>query len=293
MDRKGRTLFVLGFLAPALLTYGYFVLWPFVQALEFSAYRWRGLSMKRTFIGGDNFQKLAKDEVFWKSIGNNIFLLVACGIAIVGIAVAVAHATKGDGRTAKVLRSVYLLPQVISLVAVAVMWQFVFNPQGLLNGALRGFGWSNPPAWLGDPKFALGAVGVAFAWYALGFYIMLFAAGIQSIPEEVFEAAQLDGSQGLHRFHKVTWPLLWSVKKVAVVYLVINVMGVFALVQLMTRGGPDRKSEVMLTYLYEQAFTNYQFGYATAVGLGNFVVIMALSALVLFWFRKDPTARRG
>ena len=292
MDRRGRTAFILSFLAPAVLIYGWFVILPFVQAVQFSTFRWRGLSMNRKFVGTENFRKLANDEVFWQSVGHNLWLLVVCGTVVVALAVAIAQAMKGGGRASRALRAVYLFPQVISLVAVAVLWQFIFNPQGLLNGGLRLLGIKDAPTWLGDPKWAMPAVGVAFAWYVLGFYVMLFAAGIQSISDDVFEAAELDGSRGFHRFARVTWPLLWSVKKVAIVYLVVNVMNVFALVLLMTRGGPDRRSEVMLTYLYEQAFTNSQFGYATALAIGNFVVIMALSLLILFLFRRDPTAAR-
>lgn len=249
--------------------------------------------MRRKFVGFENFEKLTKDTVFWDSIGHNLWILVVCGIAIIAFAVLIAHAMRGGGATAKVLRSVYLFPQVISLVAVAVLWQFILNPQGLLNGSLRALGVSNTPTWLGDSKTALASIGLAFVWYVLGFYIMLFAAGIQSISEDIFEAAELDGSKGLHRFCSITWPLLWSVKRVAIVYLIVNVMNIFALVQLMTRGGPDRKSEVMLTYLYEQAFTNSQFGYATAVAVGNFLVILGLSLVVMFLFQRDPTSRRG
>ncbi len=293
MDRRGRTAFIVSFLAPATLIYGWFVVWPFLQAVQFSTYRWRGLSMNRQFTGAENFKRLFGDQVFWQSVGHNLWLLLVCGVVTVALSVGLAHALKGGGLAGRTLRAVYLFPQVISLVAVAVLWQFIFNPQGLLNGGLRLIGVTKPPTWLGDPKLALGAVGAAFVWYVLGFYVMLFAAGLQSIPEDVFEAAELDGSKGMHRFTRLTWPLLWSVKRVAVVYLVVNVMNVFALVFLMTRGGPDRKSEVMLTYLYEQAFTDSQFGYATALAVGNFVVIMALSLLILFIFRRDPTTRKA
>ncbi|RYG47597.1 sugar ABC transporter permease, partial [bacterium] len=126
----------------------------------------------------------------------------------------------------------------------------------------------------------------------VGFYIMLFEAGLKQVPEEVNEAAALDGSLGWHRFRNVTWPLLWSVKRVAVIYLVINSMNVFALVFLMTRGGPDHASEVMLTHLYEQAFVNSSFGYATAVAIGNSFVVMALTLLILFVFRRNPVEGR-
>ena len=129
-------------------------------------------------------------------------------------------------------------------------------------------------------------------WYSLGFYIMLFAAGLRGIPEDVKEAAELDGSTGLHRFWKVTWPMLWSVKRVAVAYVAINVMSIFALVYLMTQGGPDRRTETLLTYLYQQAFVNSEFGYATAVAVANFVVAMLLALLVLLFYRRNPMEAR-
>ncbi|MGV3613688.1 MAG: carbohydrate ABC transporter permease [Fimbriimonas sp.] len=290
---RERTTFIISFLAPAVLIYGAFVLWPMLQAIVFSAYRWRGVSIRRQFVGTGNFTQLWSDSAFWTAVKNNLWLLFGAGFVMIALAVAVAHALRMKGRLAKTLRGIVLFPQMVSMVVVAVLWQFILNPEGLLNSGLRGIGLGSlTRTWLGDSSWALPSVGVAFIWAALGFYVLLFAAGLQSIPEEVNEAAALDGSVGWHRFRTVTWPLLWSVKRVATVNLVINVMNLFALVFLMTRGGPDRRSEVMLTYLYEQAFVNSQFGYATAVAVGNFVVIMALTLLVLFAFRRNPVEAR-
>jgi N-acetylglucosamine transport system permease protein len=290
---RERAVFIATFLAPALLIYGAFVVWPLVQALAFSAYRWRGVSNRRTFVGVGNFQRLQADPAFWTAVKNNLWLLAGAGVIVVALAIAVAHALRMPGRAAKALRAIVLFPQMVSMVVVAVLWQFILNPQGLLNSGLRAVGLGGlAHTWLGESAWALPSVGVAFVWAALGFYVMLFAAGLQAIPEEVNEAAALDGSVGWHRFRTVTWPLLWSVKRVATVYLVINVMNLFALVFLMTRGGPNRASEVMLSYLYEQAFVNSQFGYATAVAVGNFLVIMALTLAILFVFRRDPTGAR-
>ena len=131
-------------------------------------------------------------------------------------------------------------------------------------------------------------------WHALGFYVLLFLAGIKGIDGETMEAAALDGSTGLHRLRTVTWPLLWSVKRVAAVYLVINVLNVFALVMLMTNGGePDRHTAMPLTYLYQSAFENSQFGYATAIAVVDFALAMILTGLVLAATRRDPTAARA
>jgi N-acetylglucosamine transport system permease protein len=285
--RRGERLFVVSFLAPAVLIYGLFVLWPLVQAFMFSAYRWRGVSAHRTFVGWENFQKLAADGVFFRAVRNNLTLLVFAGLAILVIGVALAHGLQGQSRTSRTLRAVVLFPQMTSLVVVAILWTFLMNPQfGVFSGIDKGH------AWLGDPKTALPGVGVAFVWYAIGFYIMLFAAALRSLPGEVVEAAELDGAVGLRRFWQVTWPMLWSIKRIAVVHLTISVMNVFALVFLMTQGGPDRATEVMLTYLYESAFKNSQFGYATAIAVANFGVVMVLAVLILAAFRKDPQEAR-
>jgi N-acetylglucosamine transport system permease protein len=293
--RRSERLFVIGFLSPAVLLYGLFVIYPLVQSLVLSMYRWRGVSAKKTFVGVQNFSELAQDETFWTTVKNNLWLLLVAGLFIMVLAVALAHAMQHTGRLTKVLRSIYLFPQVVSIVVVAILWSFLYNPSfGLINGGLRAVGledWAQP--WLGQRNTALPAVAIAFIWHALGFFVMLFAAGLSSIPSDVKEAAELDGSSGLHRFWRVTWPMLWSVKRVAAVYVVINVMNVFALVLLMTNGGPDRSTESMLTYLYEQAFKDYQFGYATAVAVANFLIAMILALIVLALYRRNPAEARN
>lgn len=292
MNRKrtSRSIFIATFLFPAVAIYAVFVVFPLFQALGFSFFRWKGISAKRTFVGWENYQELFRDNVFWRTLTNGGWILIVSGIVIFTAGMLVAHGAKNESKSAKLLRSIYLFPQVISGVVVAILWSFLLNPTyGLLTGTLKALGlgaWTR--TWLSDSHTALPSVIAAFVWYALGFYIMLFSAGLETIPGEVNEAAALDGSVGLHRFWKVTWPMLWSIKRVATTYLVINVMNIFAIVFLMTAGGPDRGTEVMLTYLYEQAFKNFRFGYATSLAIANFVVAMALSLVVMLLMRRDP-----
>lgn len=293
MRKRERAVFIISFLLPAAALYGLFVVLPVLQAFGFSLYRWRGVSEQKTFVGAENFHHLFIDPVFKQALSHNLILLAVSGIVILTLSLAVAHAVQENGRTARLLRSIYLFPQVISLVVVAILWMFIYNPSfGLLNSALRGIGlgrWAL--TWLAVPSTALLAVGAAYVWHALGFYIMLFAAGLRTIPTEVNEAAALDGALGLTRLRHITLPMLWAVLRVAMVYLVINALNVFALVFLMTQGGPDRHTEVMLTYLYEQAFVHSEFGFATALAVVNFALVMALSGLVLTIFRRDPQGR--
>jgi N-acetylglucosamine transport system permease protein len=289
MRKRGRTAFIVSFLAPAVLLYGVFVVWPVIQAFFYSMYRWRGVSQQREFVGVDNFKELSADPVVWQSLQHNMTLLVGAGGAILIIALAVAHAMQGETKAVKALRGIYLFPQIISMVVVAILWQFVYHPTiGILPSILKAVGlerWAF--AWLGEPKTALLAVSVPFVWHALGFYIMLFAAGLKGIPSEVTEAATLDGASGFAKLWNVTLPMLWSVLRVAVVYVVITSVNVFALVFLMTQGGPDRRSEVMLTYLYEQAFTRSEFGMATALAIMNLAVVLLLSGLVMRMYRRE------
>ncbi len=259
-----------------------------------SLYRWRGVSQVRVFVGFDNFSRLFGDPVFWQSLAHNLALLIGAGGIILVLSLAIAHGVRGNSRSARVLRGVYLFPQVTPLVVVAILWMFIFNPSfGIMNATLRNVGLEKLAVpWLGTSGTALPAVGVAFVWHALGFYIMLFSAGLQTIPDEVREAATLDGAHGLALLWRVTLPMLWAVLRVAMIYLVINALNIFALVFLMTQGGPDRHTEVMLTYLYEQAFKNSDFGFATALAVANLVVVLLLSGMVVAAFRRDPQGAR-
>ncbi len=270
------------------------MVWPLLQSFRISFYRWTAYSENKKFIGFQNYGRLAKDEVFRRSLEHNLGLLAVVLICALILGVALAHLMQGQDRVSKFLRSIYLFPQVISLVVVALIWEFIFDPAwGLVTSGLNGIGLGRfAKPWLSDPTSAFWCVAIAFVWYVLGFYIMLFSAGLRGIPAEVNEASELDGAVGWRRFWKVTWPMLWSIKRIAVTYVVINVMGVFTLVYLMTQGGPDRGTEVMLTYLYEKGFTDHVYGYATTLALANFAVAMLLSGGVMFLFRKNPEGAR-
>ena len=290
MEKRGRTPFIIAFLFPAVALYGMFVVVPVLEAFGFALFQWRGISNQKTFVGLANFATLAKDDVFRRAVGHNLFLLFGAGTAILILSLAVAHALVKESVPAKLLRGVYLFPQVISLVVVAILWAFIYDPSmGLLTGVVKAMHLHVPEAgWLGSSSTALPLVAVTFVWNCMGFYIMLFSAGLRGIPADVEEAALLDGAVGLTRFRRVTFPMLWPVMRVATIYLAIQTLNVFALVFLMTVGGPDRSSEVMLTYLYETAFKNSQFGLATALAVANLVVVMTISGIIMLIFRKDP-----
>ena len=298
-SRRSRAWFAGLYLAPALGFYAFFVLWPLVNAFLLSLFDFSGLSSNKTFTGLSNFTKLFNSKEFYQALSNNVWLLVfTLGIVIV-FAMLIAHAVQEENRFGKFLRAVYLFPHVISLVVVAMLWKFIYDPNlGFVQKALQRLSIEVPGidfahGILGSTTSAKPAVGLTFIWYALGFYVMVLAAGIRSIPDDVKEAAELDGASGLNRFWKVTWPLLWSVRRIVVIHIVIAMMNTFALVRLMTDGGPDGSTEVTLSYLYKRGFSPDSFyGEATAIGVVNFVVAMLLTLIVILLFRRDPSGVR-
>lgn len=294
MRRRKRPLFIASFLAPAVILYGVFLLYPLGQSFVIAFYKWSGLSDKREFVGLANFERLFQDENYMKALGNNAWMLVVALLSLLTLGIGVAHLLQQRDRLSAVMRGLFLFPHVMSIVAAAILWYYVYSPVGgLLNAALGKTG-EDAVSWLGKSSTALPAVTVTFVWWALGFYVMLFSAGLRNISSEVNEAAELDGAQGWRRFTMVTWPLLWSVKRVAVIYIVINVVNTFGIVNLMTNGGnPDRATEVLLTYLYEVGVQASKYGYGTAIAVTTFVMVLLMTGFVMLLFRKNPTEGKG
>lgn len=292
MARRGikRWGFIAAFLGPAALLYAVFVLGPMAQTFQLSTFYFSGMSQQMEPVGMENYQRLYADKAVWTSFQNVFVLLVVGGLLTLGLSLILAHATTGQSRKARLLRSVYLLPNIVSVVAVATVWRFVYHPQ---IGLMKGLGMPGPTdGWLGSTRTAMACITATFVWISLGFFIMLFAAGLRSIPEEVNEAAELEGVTGWHKFWRISWPLMHSVRRVAVVYLAVNAFGTFALVNVMTDGAPADSTQVVLNYLYRLKM-NSQFGEAAALGAINFVVVLAVTLLIMAMFRRNPVEGRA
>jgi N-acetylglucosamine transport system permease protein len=287
---KGRTRFIIGFLSPALFLYGFLVGLPLIESLYYSMFRWRGLSTNMKFVGAKNLVEVAKDDVMHTATINQILLLVCGGIMIIMFAVSIAHALHKSTVLGKSVSAIMLFPQVVSLVVIGIMWQFMWEPRyGLMIAGGRAVGIPYPKdGVLGVAGWANGAILIAFVWHAVGFYVMLFGAGLRNIDTEITEASELDGASGWTRFSRITWPLLWAVKRVAVIYVVSNVMGTFVLVKMMTQSGPDNATQVLLTYMYEKGYTDSQMGQACAIAVYSFVIAMILGMVVWRVIGKNP-----
>ncbi|MCC6484270.1 MAG: sugar ABC transporter permease [Armatimonadetes bacterium] len=288
--QKGRTTFIALMLLPAVLLYGLFVLYPMAQSFHLSLYEWSGLSARKTFIGLQNYRQLFTEQPpeFTRYLMHNLLFLVVGAAVMLPAGLFVASVLSSRIRGAGFFLAVYLFPNVITVVAVASLWFFIYDRDaGLLNAALGLIGLGAlKQTWLAGSTslFAIIAVNI---WAALGFYILLFAAGIRNIPQAFNEAAEIDGATGILRFRYITFPLVWEVFKLGVLYLIIHALNVFGLVYVMNQNQSNSSTDVLLTYLYQKGFADSQFGYAAAVAAVGFVITLLAVLFSLRLLRRE------
>ncbi|MFC5724426.1 carbohydrate ABC transporter permease [Streptomyces gamaensis] len=300
--RHGKYRFIVGFLALPLAIYAIFVISPFVQAIYYSFTDWTGLSPDFSVVGFGNYRKMVQDDVFWKAVGHNVLLLLILPLITLGLGLFFAFMLNVGGRGGKraavagvrgsgLYKVVYFFPQVLSIAIVALLFQFAYNPNsGALNSFLSGIGLDSVrPNWLGDPGLALWCVMAVMVWSNVGFYVVLFSAGMASIPKDFYEAALLDGAGRAQTFFRVTLPLLWDTVQTGWVYMGIMALDGFAVVQIMTvgPGGPAYSTEVLSYFLYTKAFRDGQAGYATTLGVALLIVTMIFAGIVMKLGRRE------
>ncbi|MEU1727613.1 carbohydrate ABC transporter permease [Actinomadura sp. ATCC 39365] len=296
-NRYRRGLFITAFLAAPVILYLVYVISPLLQAFRIAMTDWRGVTATPNFIGLDNFVRLFKDGVFWKAVSHNAMLLVLLPLLTIVIALFFAFLLNVGGRKgssgiagSKFYRVVFFFPQVLAVAVVGVLFQQVFRPDGsgMLNGPLIALG-AKPVGFLSDPGVAFWSVLGVLVWQAVGFYVVLFSAGLASIPRDMFEAAQIDGAGRFSLFFRITLPLLWDTIQVAWVYLGILALDAFAIVWVMTdqHGGPDWSTTVMAAEIYRNAFQYFRFGYASALGIMMFFFTVGFAILSLRLSRRE------
>ncbi|MGI5243502.1 carbohydrate ABC transporter permease [Dactylosporangium sp. CA-139066] len=297
--RHGRRLFAITFLIPAVAVYAVFVISPYLQAFQVSATNWRGLSPTYEYVGTANFTRLVHDEYFWNALKHNAILLAVLPLATIALGLFFASMLSVGGRGGRAgvqgirfsgfYRIVYFFPQVLSVAIIGVLWREMYSPNsGLVNGALRAVGLGSlARPWLGDADLAFWAVLVVMVWANVGFYVVLFGAAMASIPREIYEAALLDGAGRFTTLVRITVPLLWDTIQVAWVYLAILALDGFAVVQIMTNGGPEFSTDVVGLRLYNTAFGESKFGYASAIGVAMFFVTLSVAVASLRLTRRD------
>ena len=271
------------FLFPALLILGLTVFWPALQAfyLSFTRYGY-DITQAPNWVGLANLQRLWTDPIFWQTLRNTL-LYLACVVPILVIApLGLAILVNGKLPGMHWFRTAYYTPVVISIVVAGIAWKWLYAENGLLNQILQTLGLVQPGSgipWLTSPELALFSVMAVTIWKGLGYYMMIYLAGLQSISPELYEAAALDGSDGVKKHWDITVPLMTPYLLLVAVISSISATKVFEEVFIMTQGGPRNSSKTIVYYLYEKAFQELEIGYACSIGLVLFLIIFILSIL--------------
>jgi multiple sugar transport system permease protein len=264
------------FLGLPLLGYVVFTIVPVLGAFYLGLLRWDLLTEPR-FVGLDNVARLLADGKFWNALKNTaVFCLGSVPLAIGGgLVLALLLNQRVPG--IRLFRGLYYVPYVTSWVAVALVWSWLFDRDyGLVNLALHFVGVTGP-AWLSDPRWALPAVMVVFAWKWMGFYALILLAGLQNIPPTLYDAAAIDGAGVWARFRHVTLPLLSPATFFVIVTALINALNVFDPIVVMTQGGPNDSTQTLVKYIVDNAFQFFQIGYASAVAAATFLLVLVLT----------------
>ncbi|MFD1735454.1 carbohydrate ABC transporter permease [Bacillus salitolerans] len=267
------------YVLPALLLIMLLIYIPILLTGYYGLMKWNGIG-DMSFIGLDNYIKLLKDKLFWNSAFHSFLLAAFSAISLIGY-LAISLILAGKIKGANLLRKIYLLPMLLSSVAIAQLWLKIYHPSnGLLNSLLSSLGVDDPPSWLAEPKLVLLAIFVPIIWQYAGFYILIYYAALKNIPETIIEAAKIDGASPFQIAYKIKLPLISGVIKVTIVLAIVGSLKYFDLIYVMTGGGPNGSSEVMASYMYQKAFASYDFGYGSAIGFFLLVICLIVTWLI-------------
>ncbi len=279
--RLSRHLVGYAFVAPALLVFIAFIIYPIAYSLRLSFHEWSGYTVEwGPFVGLQNYVELAKDEVFWKAVKNSaVFVVVRTPLEVglgFGLALLLDRAIPGRG----LLRTLFFIPVVMSLVVVTIVFQRILETNsGLLNTFLVRVGLDSlAQPWLADPKTALGAIIAVSVWKNVGFSLVILLAGLQGLSQDVIEAARVDGANAPQLIARIITPLMRPILAMTALLSIISGLKVFDLIFIMTRGGPVYSTEVLATLLYRQAFELNNMGLASAVAVVMVAIVMATAA---------------
>lgn len=284
-NRKALWLFIL----PGTLLYGFLFLYPTISGLFYSFTNWDGVSPSYRFIGLDNYIHTVQNIVFQKALANNVKFMLVVVLFQTLISLFLALLLVKNTKINVFLRALYFFPTILSSVSVGLIWAFIYDPSiGLLNTGLQQAGlqaWTQ--SWIGDVKIALYSIAAVQVWAHAGQMMIVFVAGLHSIPVELYEAAKIDGGGRWQVFRMVTWPLLAPSATIVVAYTTIQSFKAFDLIFTMTDGGPNYSTEILTTYIYHLAFASYSFGEASAVSVLFLILLSVLTVLQFKALRAD------
>ncbi len=281
---KSQRRFVFACLAPAVILVALFMFWPTVNVFRMSLYRMGGITNRKEFIGLQNFRTLMEDKNFLEAMQNTILIIVMVMIFTIVFAILFAAILqRGKFKGKNFFRVIFYIPNILSIVVIGGIFGAIYDPSnGLLNTFLEAVHLDFlTHKWMGEPKIVIYSIIFALVWQAIGYYMVMYMSGMSAIPEDLYEAASLDGSSEINTFFTVTLPLIWTNIRTTLTFYIISTINLsFLFVQIMTDGGPNGKTEVFLNYMYKQAYGNGAYGYGMAIGVVVFIFSFVLAAIV-------------
>ena len=287
--RGKKWLTLAAFLLPALAIYTAFQMLQIISSFYYALTDWDGFSPVMNFVGLQNFQELFSDALVKKAAKNSAIFTALAVTLLNGLALLLALLTDRKLRGTALFRAVFFIPSLVSTAVVGFIWTSIFNPLDGSWTALMswiGFDFAANMNLLGNPKTALYAIVFVYVWQNIGYSFVIYLAGLQSIPRDLYEAAQIDGAGRLQRFRNVTFPLLAPALTVSIILSTVICLKQFDHVFVLTGGGPANASQIMGTVIYTLAFSNSRFGYGIAVSLVLFAAVAAITMLQLYYLKK-------
>ncbi|MGM0924298.1 MAG: carbohydrate ABC transporter permease [Bacillota bacterium] len=267
------------FIAPALLVYLVYVVYPILATLNYSFYNWDGTTEK-TFVGLGNYAELFRDAIFWTAIKNNAWVVITSVFVQIPLGLIMALMLFAPIKGLRLFNSIYFLPFLMSTVAVGMLWVLMFDPiNGVINMLVNFLGFENL-AWLSNENTALISVLLVVVWQFSPFYMILFKAALVGISEELYEAAEIDGANAWQKFKNITIPLLMPTIVSSSILAIVGSLKAFDIFYIMTGGGPNGATELMGTYMFKQAFINFNMGYASAIAFLMFFIALIVTIII-------------
>lgn len=268
------------FVLPSLIVFILLMFLPILLGFWYSLTDYTGLSKEMNFIGLEHYIKMFSDRYFRVSLKNNVIYAVLYTVLTMILSLFLATMLHMVTKGRKLFRTVFFLPYITSMVSVAIIWKMIFNPMsGPLNTILTQLGIENPPQWLASTTWALYAVIIVSVWKSCGYYMLIFLAGLQNIPDSLYESAALDGASGLQKYVRITLPMVSPTIFLNMILVTISSFQVFDLINVMTEGGPGMSTNVLAYRIYYEGFKRMNMGYASAIAYFLFAVILIITAL--------------
>lgn len=261
------------------------MIFPTVEVFRMSFFRWGGYSSEKTFVGLQNFKILFNDRRFFQSFQNTVLLIVIVTVVTITFSLILAAIlTREKIKGQNLFRVIFYIPNILSVVVISAIFSAIYDPNnGLLNSILSLFRakGAEPVLWLGDQKIVIFSLAIAMIWQAVGYYMVMYMASMSAVPLSLYECAGLEGAGKIGQFFTITIPLIWINIRTTLTFFIISSINLsFLFVRVLTNGGPDNSTQVFLSYMYNQAYTNSSYGYGMAIGVIVFIFSFVLSAVV-------------